>query len=181
MASRRANTREQRVKQLAGEPDTRSGHNPPNSEAARRLKAWRQNLVAQLVLTGTMTLEDIREYLMNVHGYAISGGQLSKDIKQMRERWAKQSLENTDTAIRAELNKLAELEQTAIQGIRDGGKIVDFVDSMLKIAKRRSSLLGLDKAKKLEVKHGLESLSDEELEATIRDESPEEAPDADVE
>jgi len=76
---------------------------------------------------------------------------------------------------------LAELEQTAIQGIRDGGKPVEFVDSMIKIAKRRASLLGLDKAKKLEVKHGLESLTDEELEATIRDESPEEVPDADVE
>jgi hypothetical protein len=151
--------------------------------------AWIRNIVAQLHLTGQFTGEDISAYMMDEYGIRIPAATVRTHIGVMRKAWQAQAMQDTNSQITEELARLSQLEQYAINTLRDGGlrvseqgtfiqigDSVDFCNIMLKISKRRSTLMGLDKAQKITLTDARTSeLSDEELEAIIRQAKSKEA------
>lgn len=150
--------------------------------AQRHTAAWVRTLVAQMYLTGGHTSETIAEYLDERFGIKIKSVTVRAHLSVLKKDWQEQAAQDTATMITQELGKLAQLEKYAIETLRDGsmrvadngafvqlGYAKDFCDIMLKIAKRRSNLLGLDKTPALILKDARTSeLSDEELEAIIK-------------
>lgn len=145
-------------------------------------RSWCMNLVAQLHLLGTYNSEDIAAYLKERHGIDLRPVTIRKYIGEMRTKWQEMAMQDTNTMITGELSKLQQLEEFAIGALRSGGlRVTDdgafvqlsnpegFCGIMLKISKRRSALMGLDKAQKIIVKDERTSeLTDEELETILK-------------
>ena len=147
----------------------------------RATRAWLKNLVASLYLTGEHTADSITEYLKERHQIDLKAVTIRKYLVEMKRSWQETALQDTNTMITQELARLAQLEQFAIGALRDGGlRVTDdgtyvqlgnaenYCDIMLKISKRRSALMGLDKGQKVILKDERASeLTDEELEHII--------------
>lgn len=137
-------------------------------------REYRQCLVAMLYLTSARTQKQIAEYILDAYGVEVSVAQIDRDIKDMRTRWRKSAILNTTDATERELAKLDELEAAAIE-LYETGMVKDFIASMLKIAKRRSCLKGLDKPFKIQSSDNRTSdLSDAELDRILKDNDKEE-------
>lgn len=157
-------------------------YGPTRQATARTTRSWCMNLVAQLHLLGTYGSEDIAQYLNERHGIELKSVTIRKYIAQMRKKWQEQAMADTNTMITQELAKIQQIEEYAIGALRDGslrvadngafvqlGDSKDFCDIMLKISKRRSTLMGLDKAQKIEFTDGrVSELSDDELETILK-------------
>lgn len=133
----------------------------------RNMNSFRRSMISHLHLTG-MTNDGIVEYFkINYPELPITLNYVSYALEFTKKKWRESYLKDTTEITENELQKLDSLEASLLE-LHEQGEIRDFSDQMLKIAKRRSSLLGLDKAKKVEVSVPLSDLSDEELERIIK-------------
>lgn len=140
---------------------------------------FRRCLTAQLHLMNRWTQQQIADYLAEQYpDLKVTAATVSSDICESRRIWEQSCLMNTATACENEVAKLDALEASLTQ-LYEEGDVATYADQMLKVAKRRSALLGFDKAKKLDVSvRPLEDLSDAELEQIIRTGSLKEVADA---
>ena len=131
--------------------------------------AFRRVLCAHLKMSFGMTNAEIAQYLTAKHGIRCDGNQVRGDIAYIKQHWRDNYDQSIADLMRREVMKLDLLEAAAVRDFESGDS-AGFVNSMLKIAKRRANLLGLDRAKKFEItdKRKASDLSDEELEIIIR-------------
>lgn len=132
----------------------------------------RRAITAHLYLTGNFTYTAIAQYLKD-RGIPTSNATVSADIKVMQKHWRDSASASMDTMIHAEMAKLNAWEQECVEELMaEDISRADFVDVMLKIAKRRAELLGLDKQKKFEITHkegSLKNLTMAELNAMLQE------------
>jgi hypothetical protein len=142
---------------------------PHDATVRRKTLLFRRGIVGHLLVLG-YTAPAIIEYF---HTYHVDIPNLTlqaiqSDMRLMRAQWRDTYQRNSEEVLEKEIAKLDALEQSAIE-LYEAGNVVDFQKSMIMIAKRRSALLGLDKAKKVQLDGRImgSNLSDAELESII--------------
>jgi hypothetical protein len=128
--------------------------------------SFRRNTVAQLYLTGGHTIDTICEHLLNHYGYKIHRTVIAEDLKFLRKQWAENAALTTAEHQAKELDKLQALEVWCMDRLREGVFSPEkFAQEVVRLMKRRHSILGLDKTKLEVTDRRLEDLSDAELAA----------------
>jgi hypothetical protein len=128
-------------------------------------RSFRKQLIAHMYLTTPMTQNQIAEWLKDVHGVEISGVAVGKDLMELKDEWNKKALQTAADARSLEIQKLDALERSCLL-LFSSGKFKDFVSTMLKVAKRRACLQGLDRPLKVALGEGdkdFDNMSDAEL------------------
>lgn len=141
----------------------------PNREAISPAKsriAFRRNTVAQLYLTGGYTIDTIAEHLLKHYNYKIHRTVIAEDLKLLRRQWEANAALTTAEHQARELDKLQSLEIWCMDRLREGVFSPEkFAQEVVRLMKRRHSILGLDKTKLEVTDRRLEDLTDAELAA----------------
>lgn len=149
--------------QKTGTIKSRGGR--PKTTAVQMTRDIRMNLMAHLYLSNTMTYDDIRVYMEENYGVVISSGQISHDFTDLRKKWKERALTDFNEVVTQEIAKLDHLERSAFDLINQG-ETEKFCKVMLATAKRRATLLGLNKPLEVNLndKRKVAELSDSDLE-----------------
>jgi hypothetical protein len=131
-------------------------------------------LVANARLNGKKTCEQISEHLADL-GVEAGTSTVYRDLEILEAEWREAAALSIAKIKEADLNKLSELEKLLELELHAGSTLdVDkYTELLLRIQDRRSKLLGLDAAKKMEIggRDGgpikVQSLKDSELEEII--------------
>jgi hypothetical protein len=154
------------VEDKAPKPDLRTVH--------QKRVAYRRMLVANARLNGKKTCEAISEHLADL-GVEAGTSTVYRDLEVLEAEWREAAALSIAKIKEADLNKLSELEKLLELELHAGSTLdVDkYTELLLRIQDRRSKLLGLDAAKKMEIggRDGgpikVQSLKDSELEEII--------------
>lgn len=129
------------------------------------IRAHRRYIVSHLALHSGLEHEDIAKHVNEIYGYDCNAQTVADDLVHLRKQCTAVAELATEKLVKRELNTLAELEAKA-QELYTRGQVKDYSETILKIQKRRSMLLGLDKPIKVAVhRPRTQDMTDEELEA----------------
>jgi hypothetical protein len=131
--------------------------------------AYRRYIVAHLALHTGLTYDDIAKHVEDIYGIQCNAGMIKADIVSLRKRWADTAGLTTEKLVERELTVLAEVEDK-VQELYTRGEVKEYTECVLKIQKRRSTLLGLDKPLKISVhKPPVYEMTDVELQKLLAD------------
>lgn len=123
----------------------------------------RRYICLYLTVHTNMTAEEIAVHLGEVYGVECTAQTVAADLWHQRKRWAETVEMDTTKLVERELTDLEAAREMVVM-LHGRGETKEAIETLLKIQKRRSMLLGLDKPIKIElgVKRA-ESLTDAEI------------------
>lgn len=151
---------------LTNYKDLQSTHGKSFAAKVGVSQAEIDSVVTHLYLSSTMTHTEIALYLSQQYGLTVAPSTVNHYLLRVKKRHRERAVQNISTWIEQETAKLDNLELVAVE-LYNAGNIKDFCKIMVAVAKRRASLLGLDKPIKVHNTGGddASALTDKQLEA----------------